>query len=376
MTVVYQFCEEGGMVTTASDHREIGELRARLAELEAEVAALRAARPEEPTTGAASVPRTRHASGATSRRSLLRALAGAGVGAAVGTAAVVTSGRPAAAANGDPVKAGQDTTATGETRVFKGIASANSDLTEAALVGSSKDGMGTAGVSDDFYGVYGVSTDQIGVVGLSFNAGGVAGYSPSQIGVAGLSGDPTGLTAPPCGVHGDSDGGPGVVGTSGADSGVFGETDHGFAGVKGQRGGATSGLGVTPAGVWGDANDLVGVLGTASAGTGVSGRSASGTGVAGECPGAAGIAVSGVGLGNIGVQGYGAKIGVSGVSFTGLGGQFAGARAALRLVPRGTPGKPTSGTHERGELVVDSVGAVFVCTAGGTPGTWKKVSVS
>lgn len=33
-------------------------------------------------------------------------------------------------------------------------------------------------------------------------------------------------------------------------------------------------------------------------------------------------------------------------------------------------GAPTSGTYSTGDVVIDSLGAVCVCTAGGTPGTW------
>jgi hypothetical protein len=33
-------------------------------------------------------------------------------------------------------------------------------------------------------------------------------------------------------------------------------------------------------------------------------------------------------------------------------------------------GAPTSGTYSTGDTIVDSLGAVCVCTAGGTPGTW------
>jgi hypothetical protein len=48
----------------------------------------------------------------------------------------------------------------------------------------------------------------------------------------------------------------------------------------------------------------------------------------------------------------------------------------LRLVPKTTVGKPTTGTHTKGEIYMDSAGTLFVCTANGTPGTWKKVSTT
>lgn len=44
------------------------------------------------------------------------------------------------------------------------------------------------------------------------------------------------------------------------------------------------------------------------------------------------------------------------------------------IFPVGTvPGAPTTGTHAKGEGAQDSVGALFVCTAAGTPGTWAQV---
>lgn len=36
----------------------------------------------------------------------------------------------------------------------------------------------------------------------------------------------------------------------------------------------------------------------------------------------------------------------------------------------GRAGPPTTGTHQAGELSRDTNGNVWVCTAGGTPGTW------
>ena len=45
----------------------------------------------------------------------------------------------------------------------------------------------------------------------------------------------------------------------------------------------------------------------------------------------------------------------------------------LRIRPRTVTGSPTTGTWSKGTLIVDSAGNLFVCTADGTPGTWKKV---
>jgi hypothetical protein len=54
---------------------------------------------------------------------------------------------------------------------------------------------------------------------------------------------------------------------------------------------------------------------------------------------------------------------INAVSANGLGAQLSGARAPLQLVPATTAGPPTSGTHARGEVYVDSAGAIFICTS-------------
>jgi hypothetical protein len=45
----------------------------------------------------------------------------------------------------------------------------------------------------------------------------------------------------------------------------------------------------------------------------------------------------------------------------------------LRLRARSTPGAPTTGTWSKGAIILDSAANLFICTAPGTPGTWKKV---
>jgi hypothetical protein len=59
----------------------------------------------------------------------------------------------------------------------------------------------------------------------------------------------------------------------------------------------------------------------------------------------------------------------------GYGGQFKGGRAQLRLVPGSGAGRP-EGAHSKGELFMDSAGALFVYVNGGTPGTWRKVTTA
>lgn len=45
----------------------------------------------------------------------------------------------------------------------------------------------------------------------------------------------------------------------------------------------------------------------------------------------------------------------------------------LRIRPRTTTLAPTSGTWSKGTIIVDSNYDLYICTADGTPGTWKKV---
>lgn len=60
------------------------------------------------------------------------------------------------------------------------------------------------------------------------------------------------------------------------------------------------------------------------------------------------------------------------VSLTGI----TGATQASRYVGATTSGAPGSGTFSTGDWVVAQNGAIFVCTAGGSPGTWANVGAS
>ena len=68
--------------------------------------------------------------------------------------------------------------------------------------------------------------------------------------------------------------------------------------------------------------------------------------------------------------------GIQGGSVKGYGGSFSGGKAQLWLNPKGTTGRPTSGKHAKGEIYMDSRGALFICVAGGTPGSWRKVATT
>ena len=49
------------------------------------------------------------------------------------------------------------------------------------------------------------------------------------------------------------------------------------------------------------------------------------------------------------------------------------------MAPKTTAGKPTTGSHAKGELYLDSAGTLFICTKaddGVTAAVWKKVSAT
>lgn len=49
---------------------------------------------------------------------------------------------------------------------------------------------------------------------------------------------------------------------------------------------------------------------------------------------------------------------------------------AFTLTPGRTSGHPTTGAHNQGELWMDSAGALWACTASGSPGTWKQATLT
>ncbi|MCU0270018.1 MAG: hypothetical protein MUF83_15420, partial [Acidimicrobiales bacterium] len=88
----------------------------------------------------------------------------------------------------------------------------------------------------------------------------------------------------------------------------------------------------------------------------------------------------------VGVDGRGDRWGVHGtgdlagvwaegnIAATGVALRAEGGRAQLLLVPLGTAGPPSSGSHLRGELLVDVAGTMWLCVSGGTPGTWRELA--
>jgi hypothetical protein len=162
----------------------------------------------------------------------------------------------------------------------------------------------------------------------------------------------------------------------------------GGAGLSGRSEGST-GIGIEAQslngghGILASASDTDEVAGVRASGkTGVWGSTGAGgySGVYGQHDGAQpsggfGVVGDGIGSGRAGVLGrnpHASGSGVRGQSTNGYGGQFDGGKAQLRLNPKTTVGKPTTGAHTKGEIYMDSAGTLFVCTANGTPGTWRR----
>ena len=104
------------------------------------------------------------------------------------------------------------------------------------------------------------------------------------------------------------------------------------------------------------------------------------SGVYGTHNGTAGNGVTGDGTGSTGAGVLGRNPqgpGVEGRESV-YGGKFSGSRAQLRLVPAGSAGRP-GGAHAKGEVYMDSAGALFICVASSTStaaAKWRKVSTT
>ena len=224
---------------------------------------------------------------------------------------------------GSPVIAGQQNTATDITTISSGA------LVSYNLVGSSSgDGGGFFGGQR---GVYCVGQASFGLQAYSYTSDGVRAYGASN-GVQGVSSN---VNA----------------------SGVYGENSRGGWGTAGRTSGADR------AGVLGDnTGSGFGVLGKSASGVGVQGTG--NTGVLGEGNGSTGVGM--LGQSDLGT-------GVAALGGAGIGVYASGERAPLRLAPSALPGAPASGFHERGELVLDANGDLYLCKASGTPGTWRMI---
>jgi hypothetical protein len=154
------------------------------------------------------------------------------------------------------------------------------------------------------------------------------------------------------GLRGISSGGPGVQGQSENGNGVLGEGRFGVVG---------NGSGRDSAGVQGNHSDI---------GAGVWGQGSPGVnGVCSASPRRGQEVVSRIFAGVAGSSLRGPGVYGTGI----IGGQFEGNNAQLCLVPASGIGKPNFGQHNMGELYMDSTASLFICVAGGSPGTWVKV---
>jgi hypothetical protein len=385
---------------------QLAELQAKVQQQEAELNALKNAKTANQTKTENSKP---------SRRKLLKGLAVALGGIAAGTLAIKDA------------QADVDVTPSGSSTAKFGVfASPTGVATNPILPGGVECGViaitdASAPVNFGFdTGVFGSSSNSIGVTGTTNSSGfgqaGVYGYIPSGTSQgSGVIGRTQSVSQFSAGVWGQSDGG------SGANTGVFGTNDSttneasgvygrvsGIAGtIYGVKGISVS-SGTNAAGVYGQATANTGIvygvrancasstdgasglyaintatsgltrgiIGTANS-TGGFGIAGYATAVSGATVGLYGLSSSNAGNGVYGVatSAAGITIGVQGVSSSpdGYGGQFSGGRAALRLVPDGVSGVPT-GTHQVGELLVDSTGQLYSCIASGNPGIWVRVT--
>jgi hypothetical protein len=167
------------------------------------------------------------------------------------------------------------------------------------------------------------------------------------------------------GVNGESANGTAVYGLSSNGIGVTGITNNlAYPGVFGYN-------------TQGDA--IAGYAGQSSTGDGPSKSGVYGvhysTGVVTH--GVFGRSFSALGYGMFGYNEAGG-IGIGADSNGGLGAEFKGTLAPLRLIPKGTAGAPTTGTHKLGELVTSteagSTSNLYYCKTAGTPGTWVKLN--
>ena len=85
-----------------------------------------------------------------------------------------------------------------------------------------------------------------------------------------------------------------------------------------------------------------------------------------------GVAAAGDGVGVLGEAEDGIGVEALGQGY-GIGVWAMGGRAPLLLKPSSSRGAPAAGRHERGELMVDNRGDLYLCKRTGTPGTWARI---
>ena len=213
-------------------------------------------------------------------------------------------------------------------------------------------------------------------------AAAVATATPAAAASGSFDGDPAvlGVANPTAGtgVRGTAVTGTGVwgsaTGTTGTNIGVLGTSSSGNG--TGVRGESTL--------LSGSTRGVVGYV-ASTAGTAVSGTAPAGTGstrgVAGASYSTGGIGVEGSALAStgsgVGVHGEASSangVGVAGDAFTGTALRAQSGRTHLLF--GGVPQPPLAAglARERGELVFDTNGDLWLCVGAGTPGTWRRVS--
>lgn len=315
--------------TLSDPYERIEQLEARLAELEGRVA-------DEPTApgsqDAVEQPR--------SRRQLLR-LAGAAV---VGTAAAAVAGSATAAADDTfsvfNVSNAVDFNTSDFTRLnYTGLAGSGAAFLFQGGLGYDNTGSGEPAVLAGWatgsqnlltVGVYGYTdfADGTGVVGSGGGTGVRA--SGSSYGLQALAASEDGA-----GVYAGNSGGPGVI-AEGVRVGVAGT--------------ATS-----------TATGTIGVVGNA-VGVGVQGEAS--TGIAGI-----GTVVGALGSGPVGVFGNGDSVGLRASALS-----INGTSLDLPALAGHTAPGSRSVAYTVGRIEVDENGNLWMCTAAGTPGTWRKLT--
>jgi hypothetical protein len=348
----------------AAQRREIDALRTRVFDLEGErrtrSAAAQASTP-------APVPRLEDAR--VSRRGLLGK--GAAVAAAGVAGAAAPGARPAAANTVDPLILGSVSNVAEwptivEIRNYeqfpgfevydRGSALPAADLNGYIYAYSRRRASGNnmpafRGISEASNAFHGRSQNQPAVHGVSSASNGVWGQATGSNGSSGVYGS----SASGAGVYAQGAGGPGVFATSTSSDGVR---------AVATGGSAVYATATTKPAVYGGATSGAGVVGESTSGRGVYGKSGQSYGVRGESSSTAGVYA--LSTGAAALEGNGGTYGA----------WLTGAKAAVYLVPQTAAGKPTSGSHKRGELLCDKNGVLWFCTTTGAPGTWKKVTLT
>lgn len=355
-----------------------------------------------------------------SRRNLMTKGAAAAAGAVIaGTALGVASAPPAAAATGSFDSADGGTPAVlAENTAVTGIASAGR-FTSASDGAATVVGQALSATADNSVGVVGLnvatsglakgvegqinSSDGSGVFGLATSGTGVThgvkGSSGSTAGI-GVLGEADATTGSTVGVKGSSDS-PAGVGISGEASAITGSTRGVYGGVSSPdgsavagRNSATTGLSIAVNGS-SDSTDGIGVLGQVGQAAPAALLLSQGVGVAGIAPAITGttrgvyggvyspdgravegrsLATTGLGIGVFGRSNSASGNGVYASADLGTGIAASSSRTQLRF--DGAPVAPLGAglARVRGEMVFDTNNDLWLCVAGGTPGTWKRIS--